>query len=112
MNFYETNVINVAAQGMKVIEEISTRNVTENTYHMDVEEVSMAAAVRACGSKLGYALMFPVYSIESSIVVILHYEKYRFVYVRYITVGVINFYETNVINNAAQGMAVIAAIST
>ena len=75
MNCYETSVINTAAQGTALIEDIGARNVTVHlgTYHMNIEEVSMAAAVRACGSKLGYALVFPVYSIKSNVVWILHY---------------------------------------
>ena len=75
VNRYETNVINTAAQGMALVDDIGAANVAVHldTYHMNIEEVSMAAAVRACGSKLGYALMFPVHSMKSSIVWILHY---------------------------------------
>ena len=57
-NRYETNVINTTAQTLKFIEEIGRDNITAHldTYHMNIEENSMAGAVKdaAAAGKLGY----------------------------------------------------------
>lgn len=57
-NRYETNVINTTAETLKYIEEIGRPNVVAHldTYHMNIEEHSMADAVReaAAVGKLGY----------------------------------------------------------
>lgn len=56
VNRYESNVMNTAAEAMGLISEIGRDNVAVHldTYHMNIEEVSMADAVRTCGSWLGY----------------------------------------------------------
>lgn len=57
-NRYETNVINTTAETLRYIEEIERPNVVAHldTYHMNIEEHSMAGAVReaAAVGKLGY----------------------------------------------------------
>ncbi len=57
-NRYETNVINTTAETLRYIEEIGRPNVVAHldTYHMNIEEHSMAGAVReaAAAGKLGY----------------------------------------------------------
>lgn len=57
-NRYETNVMNTTAETLKYIEEIGRPNVLAHldTYHMNIEEYSMADAIReaAAAGKLGY----------------------------------------------------------
>lgn len=56
VNRYESNVVNTAAQAVELIDEIGARNVVVHldSYHANIEETSMAAAVTACGRHLGY----------------------------------------------------------
>eukprot|EP00873_Tetraselmis_striata_P045049 jgi/Tetstr1/465313/TSEL_010009.t1 len=56
VNRYETNLLNTAAQAMDFISDVGRDNVMVHldTYHMNIEEVSMQDAVRTCGNKLGY----------------------------------------------------------
>lgn len=56
VNRYETNVLNTAAQAMEFIADVDEANVLVHldSYHMHIEENSMAAAVATCGDKLGY----------------------------------------------------------
>eukprot|EP00892_Ulva_mutabilis_P011118 jgi/Ulvmu1/8379/UM042_0086.1 len=56
VNRYETNVINTAAGTMELLADINRDNVVVHldTYHMNIEEFSMEAAIRTCGDKLGY----------------------------------------------------------
>ena len=55
VNRYETNVVNTATQAMELLADVNSAAVTVHldTYHMNIEELSMAAAVRACRGKLG-----------------------------------------------------------
>ena len=56
VNRYESNVVNTAAQAVQLVGEIGARNVVVHldSYHANIEETSMAAAVAACGRHLGY----------------------------------------------------------
>lgn len=56
VNRYETNVLNTTAQAVTLIEEIAALNIVVHldSYHANIEETSMAAAVQACGRHLGY----------------------------------------------------------
>lgn len=58
VNRYETNVINTAADTMELLADINRGNVVVHldSYHMNIEEFSMEAAVRTCGDKLGCGL--------------------------------------------------------
>ncbi|MBB1484150.1 sugar phosphate isomerase/epimerase [Tessaracoccus sp. MC1865] len=57
-NRYETNVINTTAQTLEFIDSIGRDNITAHldTYHMNIEENSMAGAIKqaAAAGKLGY----------------------------------------------------------
>ena len=55
VNRYETNVVNTATQAMELLADVDSAALTVHldTYHMNIEELSMAAAVRACRGKLG-----------------------------------------------------------
>ncbi|CAI5487802.1 unnamed protein product [Closterium sp. Naga37s-1] len=56
VNRYESNVLNTAAQAVQLVEEVGHSNVVVHldSYHMNIEESSLADAVALCGSKLGY----------------------------------------------------------
>ncbi len=55
-NRYETHLLNTAKQGAALIERVGTENVFVHldTYHMNVEEVSMAQGFVEAGEHLGY----------------------------------------------------------
>jgi D-psicose/D-tagatose/L-ribulose 3-epimerase len=55
VNRYETNVINTMSQGMELLADVDRPGVVLHldSYHANIEELSMAAAVEACGDKLG-----------------------------------------------------------
>ena len=55
-NRYETNVINTAADALRLADDIGADNVTIHldTYHMNIEEDSLAAPVHLVGDRLGY----------------------------------------------------------
>lgn len=55
VNRYETNVCNTAVQGMELLADIDepSLRVHLDSYHMNIEENSMGAAVKTCGKKLG-----------------------------------------------------------
>ena len=57
-NRYETNVLNTTAQTLEFIAAVDRPNVTAHldTYHMNIEETSLAGAVRAAAAagRLGY----------------------------------------------------------
>ena len=55
VNRYETNVCNTARQAMELLADVDAAalRVHLDTYHMNIEEFSMADAVRTCGDKLG-----------------------------------------------------------
>ena len=56
VNRFETNLLNTTAQGLKFIEETGSDHVRLHldTFHMNIEEASPAAAIRLAGDKLGY----------------------------------------------------------
>jgi D-psicose/D-tagatose/L-ribulose 3-epimerase len=56
VNRYESNVLNTAEQGLKFLDDIGSSNATVHldTYHMNIEEDGMAAAIEMCGDRLGY----------------------------------------------------------
>ncbi len=55
-NRYETNVINTAADSLRLADDIGADNVTIHldTYHMNIEEDDLVAPVRLVGDRLGY----------------------------------------------------------
>ncbi|MEO9322532.1 sugar phosphate isomerase/epimerase family protein [Nocardioides sp. C4-1] len=55
-NRYETNVINTAADALRLADDIGADNVTIHldTYHMNIEEDSLVAPVHLVGDRLGY----------------------------------------------------------
>lgn len=55
-NRYETNVINTAADALRLADDIGADNVTIHldTYHMNIEEDSLDEPVRLVGDRLGY----------------------------------------------------------
>jgi sugar phosphate isomerase/epimerase len=56
VNRYETNVINTLAQGMELIDELGFDNlkILADTFHMNLEEVSLTDALRQARNYLGY----------------------------------------------------------
>ncbi|TDE00207.1 sugar phosphate isomerase/epimerase family protein [Jiangella asiatica] len=56
VNRYESNLINTASQALDLIDEIGADNVGVHldTFHMNIEEADVAAAIRACGDRLVY----------------------------------------------------------
>ena len=56
VNRYETNVLNTAAQAVQFVRRVGLPNVKVHldTYHMNIEEADLAAAIHATGSDLGY----------------------------------------------------------
>jgi sugar phosphate isomerase/epimerase len=56
INRYETNLINTIDAGLKLIEPLATKNVRllADLFHMNIEEVDAAAALRAGGKFIGH----------------------------------------------------------
>ena len=56
LNRYECNNINSLPDGLALMEEIGAANLhlLADTFHMNIEDVDMAANLRAAGSRLGY----------------------------------------------------------
>jgi D-psicose/D-tagatose/L-ribulose 3-epimerase len=56
VNRYESNVLNTTEQGLTFLDDIGAGNATLHldTYHMNLEEPGMAAAIEAAGDRLGY----------------------------------------------------------
>jgi len=56
VNRYESNVLNTTEQALRFLDDIgsSTATVHLDTYHMNIEERGMAAAIEAAGDRLGY----------------------------------------------------------
>jgi D-psicose/D-tagatose/L-ribulose 3-epimerase len=56
VNRYESNVLNTTAQALTFLDDVGSSNATVHldTYHMNIEEPGMAAAIEACGDRLGY----------------------------------------------------------
>lgn len=55
-NRYETNVINTAADALRLADDIGADNVSIHldTYHMNIEEDDLVSPVRLVGDRLGY----------------------------------------------------------
>jgi D-psicose/D-tagatose/L-ribulose 3-epimerase len=56
VNRYETNIMNTAKEGLKFLEAVNRPNayLHLDTYHMNIEEDGMSAAVLEAGDALGY----------------------------------------------------------
>ena len=56
LNRYECNNINTLPEGLALIDESGAANLLllADTFHMNIEDVDMAANLRAAGSRLGY----------------------------------------------------------
>jgi 5-keto-L-gluconate epimerase len=56
INRYETNFINTAEDGLRFLDEAGLANakLLLDTFHMNIEEVSLAGAIRKVGDRLGY----------------------------------------------------------
>ncbi len=56
VNRYESNLINTGAEALAFIEETGSGNITVHldSYHMNIEDGDLAAAITACGDRLGY----------------------------------------------------------
>ena len=54
INRYETNLINTAAQGLELIEQVGADNLglLLDTFHMNIEEPDILASIRAVGGRL------------------------------------------------------------
>ncbi len=56
INRYETNFVNTAAEGLDLLAEIGepSMKLLLDTFHMNIEERTLADAVRSAGDRLGY----------------------------------------------------------
>jgi sugar phosphate isomerase/epimerase len=56
LNRYETNLINSVAEGLELLQSLTTKNVKllADLFHMNIEEVSISNALRAGGSHIGH----------------------------------------------------------
>jgi len=56
LNRYETNLINTVADGLALLETLQTKNVKLlcDLFHMNIEEVSVAGALREAGGNVGH----------------------------------------------------------
>ena len=56
LNRYETNMVNTVADGVALLESLTTRNVVllADLFHMNIEESDIAAALRAGGRHIGH----------------------------------------------------------
>jgi sugar phosphate isomerase/epimerase len=56
INRYETNLINTLAAGVELLQSLSTKNVKllPDLFHMNIEEVDSAAALRAAAGLIGH----------------------------------------------------------
>jgi sugar phosphate isomerase/epimerase len=56
LNRYETNLVNTVAEGLTLLQSLGTENVKLlcDLFHMNLEEVSLADALRAAGPRLGH----------------------------------------------------------
>jgi sugar phosphate isomerase/epimerase len=56
LNRYETNMVNTMEAGVSLLRSLSTKNVRllADLFHMNIEEVDMAAAVRSGGNLIGH----------------------------------------------------------
>jgi sugar phosphate isomerase/epimerase len=56
LNRYETNLLNTLAEGVAILESLSTSNIRllADLFHMNIEESHMAAAIRMAGPHVGH----------------------------------------------------------
>jgi D-psicose/D-tagatose/L-ribulose 3-epimerase len=56
LNRFETYFLNLASDALRFVEDVGMPNVKVHldTFHMNIEEDDMSAAIRACGDRLGY----------------------------------------------------------
>jgi len=56
LNRYETNLVNTLAEGAEFIDSLTTDNVKllADLFHMNIEEVDLAAAIRSAGRHIGH----------------------------------------------------------
>ncbi|MBM3833007.1 MAG: sugar phosphate isomerase/epimerase [Verrucomicrobia bacterium] len=56
LNRYETNLINTVADGLELLRTLRTKNVKllSDLFHMNIEEISIADALRAGGQNVGH----------------------------------------------------------
>jgi sugar phosphate isomerase/epimerase len=56
LNRYETNMANTVADGVALVESLESKNVVllADLFHMNIEEVDIAAALRAGGRRIGH----------------------------------------------------------
>jgi sugar phosphate isomerase/epimerase len=56
LNRYETNMANTVEAGVKILQSLSTRNVTllADLFHMNIEETDIAAAIRQGAGHIGH----------------------------------------------------------
>lgn len=56
LNRYETNIVNTLADGVALLRQLATKNVKllADLYHMNIEEVSVAGALREAGDAVGH----------------------------------------------------------
>jgi sugar phosphate isomerase/epimerase len=56
LNRYETNLVNTLADGVTLLKGLATTNVKllADLYHMNIEEVDLAAAIRSAGPHVGH----------------------------------------------------------
>jgi len=56
VNRYESNLVNTGAQALELIDAIGAGNVVVHldTYHMNIEDGDLRAAIANCGERLGY----------------------------------------------------------
>lgn len=56
LNRYETNLVNTLADGVKLLQGLATTNVKllADMYHMNIEEVNLADAIRTAGAFIGH----------------------------------------------------------
>lgn len=56
LNRYETNLVNTVAEGLALLQSLLTENVKLlcDLFHMNLEEASLADALRAAGQRLGH----------------------------------------------------------
>jgi D-psicose/D-tagatose/L-ribulose 3-epimerase len=56
VNRYESNLLNTTEQGLAFLDDLGAHNATVHldTYHMNIEEPGIAAAIELAGDRLGY----------------------------------------------------------
>ncbi len=56
VNRYETNLLNTGAQALRFIDDVGEPNVFVHldTFHMNIEEANVVAAIELCRERIGY----------------------------------------------------------